>query len=345
MRRARSGIGLLAAAGLVTAAITACGSDPGTSSSPALVLYNGQHEQTTQALVDAFEQQTGIKVTIRSGDEATLAEQVIQEGSRPAADLFYTENSPALMELGEQHLLARVDASTLAAVPAGDSSPSDTWVGVSARVSALVYNTSALSPSQLPSSVMDLANPRWAGKLGIAPGETDFQPIITSIARAHGQAAALAWLKAVKANAGSHSYPDNETLTADVNSGQVEIGLVNHYYWYRLKAQLGAAAMHSALHYFAAGDPGYVLDVSGAAVLASSTHQAAAQKFLAFLVSARGQQILAQSDSFEYPLRPGIAAHPGMTPLAMLHPDPADTIASLGDGQGALSLLQQAQLG
>jgi iron(III) transport system substrate-binding protein len=345
LRRTWRGVGLLAAAGILTAATAACGADPRASSSSQLILYNGQHEQTTQALVDAFEKQTGISVTIRSGDEDTLAEQIMQEGSRSPADLFYTENSPALMKLGEQHLLARVDTPALAAVPAGDSSPSGTWVGVSARVSALVYNTSALSPSQLPSSVMDLANPRWAGKLGIAPGETDFQPIITSIARAHGQAAALAWLKAVKANAGSHSYPDNETLTADVNSGQVEIGLINHYYWYRLKAQLGAGAMHSALHYFAAGDPGYVLDVSGAAVLASSTHQAAAQKFLAFLVSAQGQRILARSDSFEYPLRPGIPAHAGLTPLATLHPDAADTIAGLGDGQAALSLLQQAQLG
>jgi iron(III) transport system substrate-binding protein len=192
---------------------------------------------------------------------------------------------------------------------------------------------------------MDLANPKWAGKLGIAPGETDFQPIITSIADTYGSAAALAWLKAVKSNAGSHVYPDNETIAAEVNSGQVEIGLINHYYWYRLRAQLGAGAMHSAPHYFAAGDPGYVLDVSGAGILASSTHQAAAQKFLAFLVSPAGQRIIAQTDSYEYPLRPGIAAHPGLPPLSSLHPDPADTIARLGDGSLALRLLQQAQLG
>ena len=99
----------------------------------------------------------------------------------------------------------------------------------------LVYNTSALKPSQLPSSVMDLASPQWAGKLGIAPGETDFQPIITSIADKYGSTAALAWLKAIKSNTGSHVYQDNETLTSEVNSGHVEIGLINHYYWYRLR--------------------------------------------------------------------------------------------------------------
>ncbi|HEY2312203.1 MAG TPA: extracellular solute-binding protein [Streptosporangiaceae bacterium] len=292
-----------------------------------------------------FEKQSGIQVAVRNGDEDQLAEQIMQEGSRSPGDVFYTENSPALMKLAGQHLLAPVEKATLAAVPSADSSPAGNWVGVTARISALVCNTNALKPSQLPTSVMDLANPKWVGKLGIAPGETDFQPIITSIADTHGSAAALAWLKGVKANAGSHIYPDNETLTSEVNSGQVEIGPINHYYWYRLRAGLGAGVMHSALHYFAPGDPGYVLNVSGAGILASSTHQAAAQKFLAFLISAAGQRIIAQSDSFEYPLRPGVAANSQLPPLSSLHPDPADTIAKLGDGSTALQLLQQAQLG
>lgn len=346
MRKAWRVIGMAVTAGMLTASVAACGASSG-GDAPAnrLVLYNGQHEQTTQALVSAFEKQTGIQVTVRNGDEDQLAEQIMQEGSRSPGDVFYTENSPALMKLAGQHLLAPVDKATLAAVPSADSSPAGNWVGVTARISALVYNTNALKPSQLPTSVMDLASPKWAGKLGIAPGETDFQPIITSIADTHGSAAALAWLKGVKANAGSHIYPDNETLTSEVNSGQVEIGLINHYYWYRLRAGLGAGAMHSALHYFAPGDPGYVLNVSGAGILASSTHQAAAQKFLAFLISAAGQRIIAQSDSFEYPLRPGVAANSQLPPLSSLHPDPADTIAKLGDGSTALQLLQQAQLG
>ena len=348
MRKVLRVIGTIAVTGMLAAGAAACGGGsgaPDSSGANSLVLYNGQHLQTTQALVSAFERQTGITVTVRNDDEDVLAQQIIQEGSRSPADVFYTENSPALMELQGKDLLAKVDTATLGAVPSGDSSPAGDWVGVTARVSALVYNTGDLKPSQLPTSVMDLANPKWAGKLAIAPGETDFQPIITSIADTYGTAAALTWLKAVKANAGSHVYPDNETITSEVNAGQVEIGLINHYYWYRLRSQLGAGAMHSALAYFAPGDPGYVLNVSGAGILASSKHQAAAQKFLAFLVSAAGQKIISQTDSFEYPIRPGIAANPQLAPLSSLHPDPADTIAKLGDGALALQLLQQAQLG
>lgn len=328
--------------------LAACGSGGSGGSgggAGSLLLYNGQHEQTTQALVNAFQQQTGIKVTIRSGDEDQLAEQIMQEGPASPADLFYTENSPALMKLGEQHLLAPVDKATLAAVPAGYSAPDGSWAGISARVSAMVYNTKDVKPSQLPASVLDLASPKWAGKLGIAPGETDFLPVVTSVARTYGQQAALHWLQGLKSNAGSHVYPDNETLVSDVNSGQVQIGLIDHYYWYRIKSQLGASAMNSALGFFRSGDPGYVLDVSGAGVLGSSKHKAQAQKFLAFLVSAKGQQILANTDSFEYPIRPGIGPHPGLPPLTSLHPDPRDTIAELGDGSTALTLLQEAQLG
>src|SRR5205085_3345256 len=138
-----------------------------------------------------------------------------------------------------------VNTSTLASVPARDDSPASDWTGVSARVTVLVYNTRALSPAQLPKSAMDLASPKWKGKLGFAPTETDLQPVITSITRAKGQPAALAWLKGLKANAGSNVYPDNETVMAKVNSGQVQIALINNYYWYRLRLQLGAAAMHS----------------------------------------------------------------------------------------------------
>src|SRR5580704_10665562 len=205
-RRGGGALGLALAVGAVM--LASCSSSS-TTSSDALTVYSGQHVQTTQALVSAFEKQTGITVNLRSDDEDVLADQIVTEGSRSPADVYFTENSPPLQYLASKGLLASVDASTLANTPSRFNSPDGKWVGVSARVSVMVYNTSLLTPSQLPTSVMDLADPQWKGKIGIAGSETDFQPIVTSIARAHGEAAALQWLEAVKANAGSHSYPDN----------------------------------------------------------------------------------------------------------------------------------------
>lgn len=330
-------------AGMAAAlALAACGASS-SAGSATITLYNGQHPQTTAALVATFERQTGIQVKVRNGDEDDLANQIVQEGSASPADVYYAENTPALQFLQNKNLLASVRAMTLAAVPARFNSPEGDWVGVSARVSGVVYNTSLLRQNQLPSSILDLARPEWKGKVGIAPSETDLQPVVAAVARAKGDAATVSWLKGLKANAGGHTYPDNENLVAAVNSGQAAIGLVDHYYWYRLQHDAPPSQIHSAFGFFTAGDPGYVLDVSGAAVLRSSSNQAAAQRFLAFLVSKDGQEIIARSQSYEYPLGSGVTTAHDLTPLRQLQPAPL-SVADLGDGQHAIALLQQAQL-
>ena len=78
-------------------------------------------------------------------------------------------------------------------------------------------------------------------------------------------------------------------------------------------------------------------------MLASSSHPAEAQRFLAFLVSPAGQEVIAHSDSFEYPLRPGVAAAAALPPLSSFHPAPL-TPAELGDGSTALALEQKLGL-
>ncbi|MCQ4079540.1 extracellular solute-binding protein [Streptomyces sp. RB6PN25] len=315
-----------------------------------ITLYNGQHEQTTQDLVAAFEKQNpSIKVNIRSDDEDALAQQIRQEGAKSPADVFYTENSPALESLQASGLLAPASGAALAAVPAKYDSPAGgsggrDWVGVSARVSVMVVNTGQVPAGQTPTTVLQLADPKWKGRIALAGGETDLQPVVTSVAKAYGTARADQWLAALKANAASHMVPDNETVTSDVDRGQAAIGLVDNYYWYRQAVQDGGIGKtHSKVAYFAAGDPGYVLDVSGAAVLKSSTHKAAAEKFQEFLTSDTAQKIIATSDSFEYPIRPGVAANSELPPLDTLHPN-SITVADLGDGSTAVSLLQKAQL-
>lgn len=345
-RRGRTALGGLALTGLALACglLAGCG---GSSDSQSITLFNGQHEQTANALVAGFEKATGITVKIRNDDEDTLADLIALQGTRSPADVIYTENSPALEYLQSKKLLAPVDGSTLARSPARFNSPQRDWVAVSARVSVLIYNPALISKSQLPASVLQLASPKYRGKLAFAAGETDFQPIVTSVLRTYGQAATLRWLEGIKANAASHIVADNETIADQVNRGIAAFGVVNQYYWYRLRAEIGASAMHSQITYFAPHDPGYVLDVSGAAALKSSAHQAAAQKFLSYLVSKQGQDIISRSQgpeqSFEYPIAPGVITSAPETPFSRLEPN-SITIGELGDGSAAISLLRQAGL-
>jgi len=316
------------------------------SSTGPITVYNGQHVETTDTEVAGFEKATGITVNVRSGTEDTLADQIVTEGKRSPADVIYTENSPALEYLQGKGLLSKVDPATLARTPSRFNSPEGDWVGVSARVSVLVYNPSLIRKRDLPTSVLALADPRYRGKLAIAPGETDFQPIITAVDEARGKAATLAWLEGLKANAGAHVYPDNETIASEVNQGAVALGVVNQYYWYRMRAEIGASNMHSDIAYFAPHDPGYVVDVSGAAVLRSSKHVAAAERFLAYLVSKAGQEIIgdpSKSISFEYPIASGVVTKAPETPFSHLAPYPI-SVGQLGDGSTAIALLREAGL-
>ncbi len=348
MRRVRAAIAT-AAILACGAAVAACGG--GTSGSgTTITLYSGQHVQTAQSLVTAFEKQTGINVVVRSDDEDVLADQIAAEGAHSPADVFLTENSPPLESLQARGLLTALPAATLASTPSRFNSPQGDWVGVSARVSVLVYNPGLISASQLPTKISQLADPQYKGKLALAPGETDFQPVVTAYQHAYGTAATLSWLKKIGANAAGHIYPDNETVSNQVNRGAAAFGIINQYYWYRMRAEIGAGNVHSKIAYLAPGDPGYVLDVSGAAVLKSSAHKSAAQKFVAFLVSKQGQEILAtpgtgpgQSLSFEYPIASGVTTHSGETPFSQLRPYPI-TIAQLGDGSTAVALMRQAGL-
>ncbi|HXW79979.1 MAG TPA: extracellular solute-binding protein [Acidimicrobiales bacterium] len=343
--------GVWAAAVLLTVLGTGCGTAESQPSPVTITLYNGQHQQTTDSVVQGFEQShPGIKVLVRNDDEDTFDAQIVTEGARSPADVFYTENSPALEYLQQRGLLAPVNASTLAHTPAKYNSPQGDWVGVSARVSVLIYNPKLIQKSALPTHVLQLADPKYKGQLAFAAGETDFQPIVTAVAKAYGVSRALQWLDGIKANAGDHIYPDNETIADEVNRGQVAFGVVNQYYWYRMRAEVGASNMHSAITYFAPRDPGYVIDVSGAAILKSSKHKAAAQEFLAYLVSKAGQEIVAnsgdsggQSISFEYPIASGVTTKAPETPFQDLQPYPI-TIAQLGTGAEAISLLKKVEL-
>jgi len=296
LARITPGLAIALATALLGAACASAPPGPGTGAGAGvtITLYNAQHTQTTNALIAAFTHQTGIKVKVDTNGEDVLTAQIEKEGARSPADVVYTENSNWLSQLDAKGLLGQVTPSTLANTPGADNAPDGSWVGVSARVSALVYNTGQLTPAQLPRSILQLADPAWRGKIEIAPTETDFWPVVSSVAQAEGPAATVAWLQGVKANAGANAHvPDNETLASDISQGSSALALINQYYYYRLRAEVGPGSVHAATAFLAPHDPGYVESISGAAVLKSSKNQAAAQRFLAFLTGPPGQTVIA----------------------------------------------------
>ena len=307
-----------------------------------ITLYNAQHPQVVEMLTKMFTDETGIAVRVRSGEPPEIANQIAEEGDHSPADVFFTANSPELVLLGEKGLLAKLAQATLAAIPAKYSASDGSWIGVLAREDVLAFNTSMIEEGALPASLMDLAKPAWKGRVAIAPSDADFLPLVSAVAALKGEPAAVDWLKGLKDN--GQVFDDNEGVMAAVDRGAVATGIVNNYYWARLRAENGAGNMHSQIHHFAGGDVGALVNVSGAAVLKSSAHKEAAERFLAFLVSRPAQEALAKSEiAYEYPLAAGVAPNPLLKPLATLQPPPL-AAAALGDDQLAARLLRQAGL-
>jgi len=315
---------------------------PALASAQTLTLYSAQHEQVVDMLTTMFTKQTGIKVQVHTGEGPDIASQILQEGADSPADVFFTENSPELNLLDEKGLLAPVDKATLARVPGKYSAADGDWVGVLARENVLDFNPALIKESALPANLLDLAKPEWAGKVGIAPSDADFLPLVSAVIKQDGKTAALAWLNGLKA--GAKIYQDDESVVAAVARGDVAVGIVNNYYWARLETDLGPAKIDSKLYHFKKGDIGGLINISGAAMLKTSKNPEAAQKFLAFLVSKPAQEALGRSEvDFEYPLAPGVAPNKLLLPFKTLQP-PAISVSALGDDQEAGALLQQAGL-
>ncbi|MFL6055429.1 MAG: iron ABC transporter substrate-binding protein [Actinoallomurus sp.] len=338
-RRSLAAAGAVAL-GLLVAACGGSGSSGGSADKPTLTLYNAQHEDLMKLMVDGFTKQTGIKVRMRSGEDPEVANQIIQEGSASSADVFVTENSPAMTLVDSKHLFVKVAADSNAQVPAQYRPGNGDWVGFAARSTVFAYNAKKLTGAQLPASIMDLAQPSWKGRFGVAAAGADFQAIVSAVLAIKGEAATAQWLKGLKANA--KIYDGNSDVMKAVNSGQIEAGVIYHYYWYQDRAESGANSRNVELHFFDRQDPGAFVGVSGAGVLKSSKHQAQAQQLVKYLAGKDGQQILASSNAMEYSISPQIPTNPKLKPLGQLSP-PAIDIATL-NGPKVISLMQQAGL-
>ncbi|KRP50788.1 iron ABC transporter substrate-binding protein [Pseudomonas poae] len=305
-----------------------------------IVVYNAQHESLTKAWVEGFTQETGIPVTIRNGDDTEMGNQIVQEGAASPADVFLTENSPAMVLVDNAGLFAPVAPATLQQVGAAYRPAHGKWLGIAARSTVFVYNPGKLKEADLPKSLMDLASANWNGRWAASPAGADFQAIVAAVLELKGEAATLDWLKAMKANA--TIYRGNSAVLKAVNAGQVDSGVIYHYYSFVDQSKTGENSKNTQLHYFKHQDPGAFVSISGAGVLASSKHKEEAQAFLKWITGKDGQAILKDGNSFEYAVGQGAQSNPKLTPLAQLDAPKVD--ASKLNSKKAVELMTQAGL-
>ncbi|MGV9313258.1 iron ABC transporter substrate-binding protein [Streptomyces sp. NPDC003691] len=351
MRRplARRATVLGISAALLVPVLAACGSDDKSDKSnkkdgakaqaaDELVIYSGRNEKLISPLIEKLEKATGTKVEVRYGDSAELSAQILEEGKKTKAGLFFSQDAGALGALSNAGLLATLPEKSLNKVDAAFRSGADDWVGVSGRSRVIAYNPD--KAAKAPDSVKDLTKPEWKGKVGYAPTNASFQAFVTGMRVLEGDAATEKWLKDFKAN-GAKAYDKNGAILDAVDKGEVALGLINHYYWYEKAAEVGADKLKAKIHFLPGGDAGALVNVAGVGVLKDGGQSAAAEKAVDFLLSDEGQQYFA-GETKEYPLVAGVASPvAGLPPLSSLKAPKID-LGKLDSLQKTLEMIRAA---
>ncbi len=306
-----------------------------------LIVYSGRNEALVQPLIDIFTEQTGIDVEVRYGNTGEMAALLLEEGDATQAGVFLSQDAGALGALSKAGLFVTLPEDIAGVVPQGFTSSDGSWVGVTGRARVLVYDSTQLSEDDLPKTSDEIVGPQWSGQVGLAPGNASFQSAVTAYRVMEGEGAAESWLTALKIN-DVQEFENNGAIMEAVESGQLAIGLTNHYYWYRMVAERGIENVTSRLFFPEPGDPSSIVNVTGVGILSPAQLDQDAYDFVRFMVSAEAQNYFVQETS-EYPVVPGIAVPEGLPSLESLL-SPTLDLSDLDDLKATVELLERVGL-
>ncbi len=320
----------LAFAGLASG----CGSASSTADSSStdgekkeIVLYSERSKELIEPTIEAFEAASGYDVKVQYNDSGVLAALIKTEGDKTPADVFYTKTPGPIGTLEKSGQLAELSDEILALTPETVSDKEGLWTGVTGRQRVVVYNSDTVDASDLPTSVYDLTDPKWKGQVGIAPDNGSFQDFVTAMREIDGEEKTAQWLKDMAANE-AVTYPKNGPIVDAVGSGEVKVGLVNHYYNYQ---KLAESENHKGVnHQFDADDPGSFLMISPIAKIKASDNQEGADALITWLLEEEAQQYFVD-ETFEYPLADGITPNSELPEAAFFDVSDID-YQELGEG-------------
>ncbi|MCH9739058.1 MAG: iron ABC transporter substrate-binding protein [Actinomycetia bacterium] len=338
----------VASIALLLPVLAACSSDTSSSDtgsstesaeSAELVVYSGRSEELVGPLFKEFTDATGVTVNARFGDSAELAAQMLEEGDRSPAQIYFSQDAGALGAVEE--LLATLPESVTSLVPEQYRATNDTWTGVTGRARVIAYDPQSVLADQVPQSVFELTDEKWRGQVAIAPTNASFQAFVTAMRVTQGDDVTQEWLTGL-VNNDVQTYEKNGLILDAVDSGQVQLGLINHYYWYEKAAEVGEDNMRAEVAFMAPKDPGSLVNVAGVGILKGAAENSAAIEFVQWLLSP-GTQEWFVNNTYEYPLVEGVASAEGLPKLdSLAGPDIA--LAQLADLPGTLNMLQDVGL-
>ena len=314
-------------------AVSAVSSEAGESGS--LVIYSGRSESLVGPIIAQFAEATGIDVQVKYGSTFEVAATLLEEGDKSPADVFFAQDPGGLGAVSS--LLTPMPSDIVLAVPEWARAPDGTWIGISGRARVIVYSTELVSEDELPTSVMELTDPKWKGKMGWPPTNSSFRTMVTAMRIMWGEEETKQWLIDMQAN-DIGVFPKNTPIVQAAGNGEVAIGLVNHYYLHRFIQEHGDD--FAARNLFLKNEgPDSLVMVAGAGILETGENRDNAEAFMRFMLSKVAQQYFA-GQTFEYPLVEGVKTHRLLPPIDTLNGPDID-LSSLSDLQGTDALLRE----
>lgn len=316
--------------------VTRIVTEPAASEDPGeLVIYSGRSESLVDPIIQQFKGATGIEVQVKYAGTGALAATLLEEGDKSPADVFYAQDPGGLAAVSE--MMTHLPSDIIEMTPEWARAEDGHWVGITGRARVVVFGTENLTEDDLPNDLWGFTEPEWQGRVGWAPTNGSFQAMVTALRVGWGEERTEQWLRAMVAN-DVQIYPKNTPQVAAAAAGEIDVGLVNHYYLYRFIAEEGEDFGARNAHLRGAG-PGAIVLVSGAGILETAENADNAEAFIRFLLSKVGQQYFA-GNTFEYPLVEGVRPSVLLTPLADIE-QPEITLADLADLAGTQELLQK----
>jgi iron(III) transport system substrate-binding protein len=329
----------LAATTALVVGVAACGGGEGTGDrdpeTEGVTVYSGRIPPLIGPAIDLYEERFDRDVQVRFGDSAPLAATVVEEGDNSPADVFFAQDAGSLGALEAAGLLAPLPDRVLDRVPARFRSDDGEWVGVTGRARVIAYG-SDVERAELPDSPLELTDPSWRGRVGWAPSNASLQAYVTALRINEGEEVAREWLEGMVAN-DVQAYESNVPVRDAVASGEIDVGLINHYYVAQAIEEHGED--YPVGVHFPPEDLGSFVNVAGATVLASSDRQEEAFGFIEFMLSPPAQRYFAAS-SKEYPLARGISPDPDVPPFSRIPSQRVD-LSNIEDLEGTLELMRE----
>jgi len=300
------------------------------------VVYSGRGEELVAPLLETFTAETGIEVEVRYGGSNELAATLIAEGEETEADVFFAQDPADLGSVAP--MMSVLSDETLDLVDPKFRDRDGHWVGTSGRVRVVVYNTGTEIP--LPQTIDDVTDPAWSSQLGIAPTNGSFLAFVAAMILERGEDGTRQWLEALAAN-DPVDFEGNAPIVEATDNGELEGGLVNHYYLLRRRAEgLGQNAEN---HFIPAGDVGSLVMPAGVGILSATARPEAAQEFVDFLLGSDAQSFFA-TDLYEYPMIQGVDSPEGIPALAEINAPDIDLSELAGVLDLATRLVAEAGL-